>query len=802
MRKAMAAPVLFLVLLIAGSAPLAQPQETQAFDPQVHVAKAALAAFKARFHDRAVGFRTVAESQAAAVAILEQKKAQAQWAADKGYITQAQAQAVSSTLDQVVVSMEELAKQERRMVRNDTRFLKTFVRNIAQTLRDAAPQALAEQFGLPPLGARAVGSIIQGEKPATAVLDALITKLQGGELVEPSKEPFADLLTQVDALQEAASVLRGADRVKMLSELFRVRERLEEITDLPIPEQSNELDKLHDFFDEAEATLGELGEVRDEWIPQYSGPNSDRFRNNPQWQEIWAEIVALQESPDARVKGAVAAGMSLTALEKVKEELIAQGIDPDSEDLDRLAAQIIHERILAEANNKPISVEEAVKSVLSDGTADPDEPGGDPDDADDGDKDGDTIPNASDLCPERPENFDGVDDHDGCPDGEDDPDGDGVTGDADGCPDDPEDKDGFEDGDGCPDPDNDQDTILDTSDGCPNEPEDFDGFEDGDGCPDPDNDQDTILDTSDGCPNVAEDADFFEDDDGCPDPDNDQDDILDVDDDCPNVAEDINGLEDDDGCPDGDDDPDGDGIAGVADQCPNQAEDVDGFQDSDGCPDPDNDGDGILDASDLCRNEAEDPDGFEDLDGCPDPDNDRDTIPDTSDQCPNEAEDLDGVEDLDGCPEEPLPSRALSYTFPLGLYRADLNGVIDFSSGSVSGSFSGTWTQVSGQTNCGQGNQILDTAEAHATARFSTGFSGSVPQGGGSYSAPVGFSGTISYALAKPFTHPSCTHLNGQAIAQLPATSTFTASGTISGTAIDGSPTTINVNTTLGSFAQ
>jgi outer membrane protein OmpA-like peptidoglycan-associated protein len=82
-----------------------------------------------------------------------------------------------------------------------------------------------------------------------------------------------------------------------------------------------------------------------------------------------------------------------------------------------------------------------------------------------------------------------------------DPDGDGIVGKADHCPKEPEDRDGFQDADGCPDPDNDGDGVLDASDRCPNEPEDRDGFQDDDGCPDPDNDGDEIADADDRCPN-------------------------------------------------------------------------------------------------------------------------------------------------------------------------------------------------------------------------------------------------------------------------------------------------------------
>jgi len=126
-----------------------------------------------------------------------------------------------------------------------------------------------------------------------------------------------------------------------------------------------------------------------------------------------------------------------------------------------------------------------------------------------------------------------------------DTDKDGIIDSADKCPNEPEDKDGFEDADGCPDPDNDKDGVPDVADKCPLEPEDKDGFEDADGCPDPDNDADGIADKVDKCPDQPEDKDGFEDADGCPDPDNDKDGVLDAADKCPNDP----GPPDNDGCP-------------------------------------------------------------------------------------------------------------------------------------------------------------------------------------------------------------------------------------------------------------
>jgi OOP family OmpA-OmpF porin len=98
-----------------------------------------------------------------------------------------------------------------------------------------------------------------------------------------------------------------------------------------------------------------------------------------------------------------------------------------------------------------------------------------------------------------------------------DSDHDGVKDKDDACPDEPEDADGFEDSDGCPDLDNDGDGIPDAQDACPDLAEDVDGYEDSDGCPDLDNDLDGIPDDVDNCPNSPETFNGYQDEDGCPD---------------------------------------------------------------------------------------------------------------------------------------------------------------------------------------------------------------------------------------------------------------------------------------------
>jgi OOP family OmpA-OmpF porin len=61
---------------------------------------------------------------------------------------------------------------------------------------------------------------------------------------------------------------------------------------------------------------------------------------------------------------------------------------------------------------------------------------------------------------------------------------DGVPDDRDVCPDIPEDRDGVQDTDGCPENDADGDGVPDSQDKCPTEKETINGYKDDDGCPD------------------------------------------------------------------------------------------------------------------------------------------------------------------------------------------------------------------------------------------------------------------------------------------------------------------------------
>ncbi|MBI5498278.1 MAG: OmpA family protein [Deltaproteobacteria bacterium] len=180
-----------------------------------------------------------------------------------------------------------------------------------------------------------------------------------------------------------------------------------------------------------------------------------------------------------------------------------------------------------------------------------------------------------------------------------DQDGDGLTDDIDQCPTEPEDKDGFQDEDGCPEPDNDRDTVLDPEDNCPN----VAGPPKNRGCPVTDRDGDGVPDDSDECPDEPGPKERK----GCPARDTDNDGLLDEVDQCPSDPEDVDGFQDEDGCPDPDNDKDG--LVDGVDNCPNDA----GPASNNGCPVTDRDGDGILDDQDRCPDEP----GIPEEQGCP-----------------------------------------------------------------------------------------------------------------------------------------------------------------------------------------
>jgi outer membrane protein OmpA-like peptidoglycan-associated protein/opacity protein-like surface antigen len=143
------------------------------------------------------------------------------------------------------------------------------------------------------------------------------------------------------------------------------------------------------------------------------------------------------------------------------------------------------------------------------------------------DSDGDSIPDAQDMCPQVP----GVARRGGCP--VPDSDLDGLNDEVDKCPE----KAGPVRNDGCPVTDRDKDGVEDAVDRCPDLP----GVSRYFGCPVPDSDRDGINDEEDRCPKEPGSPQMN----GCPLPDRDGDGVLDSLDNCPTIK----GIINENGCP-------------------------------------------------------------------------------------------------------------------------------------------------------------------------------------------------------------------------------------------------------------
>lgn len=584
MRKRTKGLLLAMVLLIGTMGALGPARQSEAADPLVmRGIFVFVKSIKRATADRAAAIGAVNAGRDDNLQAIEQQRAVADYYESKSWITPAQRATVGDQLDELRTGLEDLARRERQIVRHDTKFTRVLGENLRAEARLSAPQILVK-LGVPEAAARVAGAAIQGEKPLSAVLDAAITKATGGPLVDPARDPLADLKAQVGALQQATDALRGTSKVKIAAELLGVQEQLERISGLPLPEQGVELGTLRRAVREAEGTLAEAGAVRDRWLPRWMGPGNERFARDGKWQAIHGQ---LQQTAESRVKGAVAAGIAATNEQRLADALRAAGRESTDEEIANLRAALARATAEAWASGRRPPADELVGQILGTGAA--------------------GTPGANATVSASP-------------------------------------------------------TVGQT---------------------------------------------------GTP--------------------------------------------AGTAAPSPTKA---------------------------PTATPTVPPTPTATPTGTPTP---RPTATPTTVPAPTVA-----------ATPGPLPNRSLAADFPLGDYAAHLSLALKFSLGTVSGTLSGSRSEVL-QGQCGQGSQLIETAQLLATSSFSTGFSGAIAPTGGPFSAPVSIVGTTTYSLTKPFTKPQCVPLNASIV---PPAGSFSASGTVSGTAVADNPTSINVNTTLGSYAR
>jgi len=361
MRRRTKALLLAMVLLIGSMGALAPAQNSEAADPLVlRGIFVFIKSIKRATVDRAEAIGAVNAGRDENLRDLEQARAIADYYADRGWITPEQQATVHAQVNELQTGFEDLARRERQIVRHDTQFTRVLAENLRAEARISAPQILVK-LGVPEPAARIAGAVMQGEKPLSAVLDAAITKVTGGPLVDPAEDPLADLKAQIGALQEATDALRGTSKVKIAAELLGIQEKLEEISGLPLPDQGAELGTLRRVIEEAEGTLAEAGAVRNEWLPRWVGPGNERFARDSKWQAIFEE---LQRDAQSRVEGALAAGMAAKNEERLVEALVAAGIEPTDEAIANLRAALARATAQAWAAGQRPRADELVQQVL------------------------------------------------------------------------------------------------------------------------------------------------------------------------------------------------------------------------------------------------------------------------------------------------------------------------------------------------------------------------------------------------------------------------------------------------------
>lgn len=353
--------LLGLAMLVGGLGSLAPARQTEAVDPLVaRGIFVFIKSIKRATVDRAEAIGAVNASRDETLEELEQRRQVADYFEGRGWITPDQRDTVDQQLDELAEGVEDLARRERQIVRHDSKFTRALAENLRAEARLSAPQILVAA-GVPEVAARVAGAAIQGEKPLSAVLDVAIAKVTGGPIIDPAEDPLADLKAQVAALQQATDALRGTSKAKIAAELLGVEDALARISGLPLPQQEAELGSLRRAIEEAEGTLAAAGAVRDEWLPRWMGPGSERFARDGKWQGIYGE---LERTAQSRIQGALVAGIAATNEDRLADALRAAGQEVTDEAIANLRSALARATAEAWAAGERPRAAELIERIL------------------------------------------------------------------------------------------------------------------------------------------------------------------------------------------------------------------------------------------------------------------------------------------------------------------------------------------------------------------------------------------------------------------------------------------------------
>ena len=268
--------------------------------------------------------RDINERRDAELAEVAQLQQALDFTRDRGWHDQATYEQETARLVSLSTAINERAKRERQIVSYQTR------RNIRGDWTRAVEDVLTVSTGLNPRAVRLTSSLVRGERPITAVIDAA---LSDASVVDP-RDQFRDLQSTLTGIEEGVRFVR--DNAGLLARA-QVTRMVQEMTGLPVrtPEEAEAaLERLRELGADVEASVAQAGAIKADLAPRSSRIDRERFAENEKWIALNDNVNALSESTAERV---VASAILRRAQERAEELLEGSGVSLTDEQLAAIA---------------------------------------------------------------------------------------------------------------------------------------------------------------------------------------------------------------------------------------------------------------------------------------------------------------------------------------------------------------------------------------------------------------------------------------------------------------------------------
>ena len=276
----------------------------------------------------------------------------------RGWLDQTTHQQESARLVALKKAIDERAQRERQIVSFETR------NNIRSEFERSAKDALTVSTGMNPRAIAFADSLLRGEKPITAAIDAALAG--GGEVVDPRVQ-FRDLRQTLSQVEEGIRYVRGHAGILARAELTRLLREMggPDVT----PEEAEEaLNRARKLGEDVEKAVAQAGAIKKDLLPQSPGIDRQRFANNERWIKLNDNAQALKAS---KAGEAVLAGLLRAVGERAEALLAESGVTLTDEQLLAIAKEI--EAAYAEARVKEgkvldasvVNIDEIVRRVVN-----------------------------------------------------------------------------------------------------------------------------------------------------------------------------------------------------------------------------------------------------------------------------------------------------------------------------------------------------------------------------------------------------------------------------------------------------